>query len=176
MFLLVLITSSPLLYARGQSLEYKVKAAYLYNFLKFTLWPEQDSPDEAPMLRVCILGDNPFGESLAPLENRILNGWRIKLLEMTDPDFVDDDCNLLFIAEANPDKNRALLQAVSRPGLLTVGESDHFTDNGGIIGFVIRDQTVKIQINETAAKTAGLEFDPRLLKLGRAVNHHKNQH
>jgi len=157
--------------------EYKVKAAYIYNFIKFTFWPEHGSANKHAPLLVCILGDDPFGETLAPLENRVINGRRPKLLYFDKPDAQLNDCNLVFIAENNPAKNTAiLLHAVSRHGLLSVGEAEHFTDNGGMIGFVIHKRHVAVQFNEAAAQAAGLVFDPRLVKLGQFTNNNNNQH
>ena len=172
----VLIVACPVLHARGQTLEYKVKAAYLYHFIKFTFWPEHSFANEHAPLLVCILGDDPFGRTLVPLENRVINGHRPKLLYFDKPDARLDDCNLVFITENDPAKNTAILHAVSRHGVLTVSEAEHFADNGGMIGFVIRDQHVTALFNEAAAQAAGLGFDPRLVKLGKFIHSTNKPH
>ena len=54
---------SQLLYADDSSVEYKIKAGYLYNFTKFITW----SADNAETFNLCILGDDPFGELINPI-------------------------------------------------------------------------------------------------------------
>src|SRR4029079_60502 len=40
--------------------EYRVKAAYLYNFVKYVEWPRNDKSS----ILICIAGQNPFGDVL----------------------------------------------------------------------------------------------------------------
>src|SRR5579872_5353697 len=50
--------------ADEQSLEYQVKAAFLLNFTKFTEWPSSVFPETNSTFTICILGVDPFGNSL----------------------------------------------------------------------------------------------------------------
>src|SRR5439155_7608166 len=47
--------------AQDASLEYQVKAAYLYNFVKFIEWP---AVPRSGALTICTAGGNPFGAAL----------------------------------------------------------------------------------------------------------------
>lgn len=49
--------------------------------------------------------------------------------------------------------------------MLTVSETDHFLEAGGIINFVHEDGRVRFEINEPAAQRAGLKISPQLLAL-----------
>ena len=44
-------------------LEYKVKAAYLLNFIRYTEWPVGTLHNNNPII-ICILGKDPFGNLL----------------------------------------------------------------------------------------------------------------
>src|SRR5688572_24355544 len=60
--LAVLLASS--LPAQTPNVEYRIKAAYLFNFAKFVSWPAENftSPD-APII-IGILGKDPFGNEI----------------------------------------------------------------------------------------------------------------
>jgi hypothetical protein len=75
----------------------------------------------------------------------------------------------VFITKTKPKKVQSILKTLSGLNILTVGESANFAANGGIIGFIINNGRVQFQINQSAAQTAQLTFDARLLKLGHPV-------
>ena len=53
--------------------------------------------------------------------------------------------------------------------MLTVGESEHFVEQGGMIGFFLEDNKVRFEINLTAAEHAKLKISARLLSLAKTV-------
>jgi hypothetical protein len=55
--------------------------------------------------------------------------------------------------------------------VLTVGESDGFTTNGGVIGFKLEGEKVRIEINTAAADRAKLHISAKLLSLAQAEKH-----
>src|ERR1700722_13419516 len=58
-------------------LEYEVKAAFLFNFLKFVEWPP--SPGGTPWV-ICVLGHDPFGDVLdETVRGKIVNGRRVEV-------------------------------------------------------------------------------------------------
>ncbi len=54
---------------------------------------------------------------------------------------------------------------MSEPGLLTVGETPGFLEHGGIINLVEVQGRIRFEINQEAAKRAGLTVSSRLLRL-----------
>ena len=146
--------------AQEVPLEYQVKAAYLFNFLQFVEWPE-DATD-GPLV-VCVAQPNPFGDRLAnTLRDELVSGRRIDLRVIGDP---DGTCNVLFIprdAPADP-----YLQTTRATATLTVGESPGFLRRGGLINFIRAGANVRFEIDEAAARRAGLRISSRLLRLAR---------
>ncbi len=160
---------TPSVQANEQSIEYKIKAAYLYNFSKFTDWPDERAFAEQNSFSICILGEDPFGSVITPIENKKAHKHPIKLLYFSQLDAGVGQCKLLFIAETDTYHVQSILLALSDTNILTVGESSDFALSGGMIGFVIQNGRVQFQINKQVAKNAQLKFDPRLLKLGQVV-------
>jgi hypothetical protein len=149
--------------------EYQVKAEFMERFTRFIDWPEASFPaPDAPFV-FCTLGEAPFGQSLERLaaEHKV-KGRPILIRHMTSPTQLEQ-CHLLFIAQSEQQRLRAILsQAVGKP-ILTVGDTSGFASAGVIINFFIERELVRFEINVKAARETGLTFSSKLLKLGRLV-------
>ena len=148
--------------AQAVSEEYRVKAAYLYNFLKFVEWPPEAGSGP---LTICIAGRNPFGMVLHEMvRGEVVNGRGVGARVILEP---EPGCHVLFVPEGAA--LRAYLRwAIGRP-VLTVGESRTFIDQGGIVSFYLDRGNVRFEINPGAAERAGLRISARLLQLARIV-------
>ncbi|MGA3190710.1 MAG: YfiR family protein [Bryobacteraceae bacterium] len=142
-------------------LEYQVKAAFLFNFLKFIEWPP--TAGDGPWV-IGVLGTDPFGQALdQTVRGKIVNGRPVEVRRYSRLSEVKD-CNILFIGRAAVGRIGIPVQ----PGLLTVGEAPGFLKAGGIVNFQIDDNRVRFEIQPAAARSAGLRVSAQLLKLGRA--------
>lgn len=140
-------------------LEYQVKAAFLYNFLKFVDWP--DASGDAPWV-VGVVGRDPFGNYLEEaVRAKKVNGREVVVRRFARLAEVRD-CHVLFI----PNTEFRRVGVAAQPGLLTVGESPGFLDAGGVINFFIEDERVRFEIRPEAARGSGLHISAQLLKLG----------
>ena len=52
------------------SQEYQVKAAFLYNFIKFVDWPEEKTADSNEPITIGIIGNDPFGNAFEPIKDK----------------------------------------------------------------------------------------------------------
>jgi hypothetical protein len=144
--------------------EYDVKGAFLLNFARFVEWPRTSERGASP-LSICILGDDPFRDSL----NRLVSGESIgsRPLVVKHLGKWSDACEILFIPASYP--SQASLLAEIGPGVLTVGETPEFLRDGGIISFAVVGQRVRFDINRQAADRSGLRLSSRLLGVARTV-------
>jgi hypothetical protein len=153
--------------AAEEPLEYKVKAAFLLNFTKFVDWPaaafaEPDSP-----FLICILGEDPFGQTLDQLvAGEVVNGRKVAVQRIRNSP-APKSCKVLFIGRSVGDLPE-LLPSLGQ-GLLTVGDREDFIGEGGMIAFVIENRRVRFDINQAAAENAGLKLSARLLNVARSV-------
>jgi len=146
----------------GDALEYQVKAAFLFNFLKFVDWPPAAA--DSPWV-IGILGHDPFAGVLEDtVRGKMVSGRRVEVRRYTRSADVKD-CNILFIGRADYER----LGMPVQPGLLTVGESPGFLKSGGIINFYLDDNRVHFEIRPEVAHAAGLRLSSQLLKLGRTL-------
>ena len=159
---LVVSTSVAVPNAQEISQEYQIKAAYLYNFLKYVEW--QDPVDRTFM--ICVAGQNPFGGVLDALtKNERVRGNPVKteLILGFEP-----GCDVIFTPRTS--NIPAYLQGAAGMPILTVGETPRFIEQGGIVNFFLENGKVRFEINRNAAERAGLRISSRLLQLARIVD------
>ncbi len=164
---LLFLLPAPLLFADDANVEYKIKAGYLYNFTKFVTWSE----DDAKTFNVCIWGEDPFGALIEPLETKTALGRPIKLFRFNNGLQHDQHCHILYMNDPGNDRVALKDALVIRDldNTLTVGESEEFTKQGGMIGFVNRQDKIKIQINVNAFKQSRLTVSAKLLEVAEIV-------
>jgi hypothetical protein len=149
--------------------EYQVKAAYLFNFLKFVEWPGDSSMDLHGPWVICVVGQNPFGDELAQaVSGKIVQGRELQIKIFQPRDDLRG-CHVLFISASETKRLPSILTALHGASVLTVGDMDHFTESGGMIQFVTADGRVRFAIDVGATGRARLKVSSKLLSLARAV-------
>jgi hypothetical protein len=153
--------------APDESLEYRVKAAYLLNFTRYVEWPTP--PASTTRLSICVMGTDPFGRILdATVAGRTVQGRPLEVRRVQSAPGARG-CEVVFVSRETWRRDPESLKALADAGSLTVGESEQFARSGGVIGFVIRDETVRFVINAPARDRAGLRISSRMLSLAAAI-------
>ena len=149
--------------------EYKIKAAFLYNFAKLTEWPASTFPDAAAPITFGVLGKDPFGARLKDVaKGKTIAGRPITIVHFAQLNEVKD-CQLLFIPASENNRLSAILTRLADRPILTVGDANGFAGSGGIIGLVRRDAEIRFEVNRHAAARAGLTLSSKLLRLAEIV-------
>lgn len=166
--LLTLWTSAGL--ADGPTVsEYQVKAAFLYNFIKFIEWPDKAFSAPVDPIVVGVLGEDPFGAMLdETLAGKSVQGHSFKVARFSKLGAVEG-CHVLFVADSDPGRVTAIVAREGRSPVLTVGELPGFVDLGGMIGFDVEARRVRFDVNLQALRAAGLKPSSQLLKVARTV-------
>ena len=152
--------------------EYKFKAAYLFHFTQFVEWPSNVFTDAKSPLIIGILGENPFGNELENgLRDKTVDGRPIKTRIIQSPAEARTNCHVLFISASEKQKEREIIQSLEGASILTVGETEDFTDSGGMIKFVSVDKRIRFEIKDETAKKAGLKIRAKLLTLAVPPSH-----
>lgn len=167
-FLAVCGPSNSTAQTEPSTLQYQVKAVYVYNFLKFVDWPSGTFKHEQDPINVCVIGKHPIGKALEPIKNQTAKRRPIQLLHLT---FRDDvaHCQVLFVAKADPRRAATLFEKAAQASVLTVSDMEDFIDLGGMIGFVIQDDRVLLEINLQKTRAAKLEISAKVLEIASTV-------
>jgi hypothetical protein len=149
--------------------EYQIKAAFLYNFAKFAVWPESpEMPSDSTTL--CVFGDDPFGAALdEAVGGKSIHGKPVVIKRMNQPrDAVG--CQVLFVAASESQRLPLLLRELRGLPVLTVGDMPQAAQRGAVIGFRTHGNRVRFEINPDAALQAGLRLSSQLLRLATLVS------
>jgi hypothetical protein len=146
----------------------KVKAAFLRNFTHYVRWPAGVFADDHSPWRICILGNDPFGDILdKTLTGRFEQGRAFQILRAETLNELPQ-CEIVYIAYKDAAKRRAALAELKKSPVLTVGDAPDFLQEGGIIQFQIEDR-VEMSINLDQARSVSLAIQTKMLEVSRNV-------
>jgi len=149
--------------------EYQVKALFLVNFAKYVDWPPKAfSSDDAPIV-IGFVGQDRFGDNFKQvIEGKTING-RTVVVKHVDSEQEYRSCHILFVSASEKDRLANILDAVKDSAVLTVGETDEFLAQQGMINLKKKDNKVRLEINLIAAQRAQLKLSSKLLSVADAV-------
>jgi hypothetical protein len=173
--------------------EYRVKAAFMYNFLmfvdglRFQQEPDgsaKDAADADEPVVIGIIGRDPFQDAFVPLQDRRISDRKVIIKHFRGfSDLRSEDaeitlhpdqkavskCDLLFIGSSEEPYLRLILTPIRNERVLTVAEIPAFIERGGMIGLVTERYRVRFEVNVVAAKRANLAMRSKLLRLAKRV-------
>ena len=167
-----LLAASPGPFARAEDLhveEYKVKAAFLYNFVKFVEWPDAAFEDASAPFVLAVVGSDPFGRHLDDLQGKTVKGRPIVVRRAASLQALGS-FHVLFVPSAGTPDLESVLPAAEAMGALTVGDGPGFRARGGMIELVRDGDRVGFEVNLDAARRAGLTISSKLLTLAKLVS------
>jgi hypothetical protein len=149
--------------------EYEVKAAYLYNFLKFVEWPTDRAVASTGPFCIAVVGADPFGAVLEKtVASKEVLGRPVTIRRVGEPKSASG-CQVVFVGRLPNAPTASILRALAGTGALTVGDEPGFAQKGGMVNFVLDEDSVGFEINPAAAAREGLTLSPRLLQLATIV-------
>jgi hypothetical protein len=150
--------------------EYRVKAAFLFQFTQFVDWPpEAFSSGQTPMV-IGVLGEDPFGTFLdETVRNEKVNGHPLVVEHYRRLEDVNG-CHVLFVSQSEANRMGDIVRAFKGRSTLMVGDANDFADRGGMIQFVTQENRIRLRINLAAARAANLTISSKLLRPAMVIN------
>lgn len=153
----------------AESLEYGVKAAFVYNFAKFVEWPAESLIGDTPFV-IGVLGRDPFKRVLdETVSGKTVREKRIAVKRVLR---IEDalDCHILYISDSEKDGIAEIIRHLDRLPALTVSDVGRFAERGGMIQLMMDQNRVRFAINLAATEQSGLKPSSQLLKLAKVVS------
>lgn len=142
-----------------------LKAAFLFNFVKFTTWPSDALPDAAP-LAMCVVNAPAVGNALgAAVQGRVLSGHAIRVTQPAESTNLRG-CHVLFVSGPRPAALKVVATVRGAP-VLTVSDLPSFTAEGGIAQLHLQQGQLRFAFGIDAARAARLQISSKLLTLAR---------
>jgi hypothetical protein len=151
--------------------EYRIKAAYLYQFGRYIEWPANAFADaQAPFVIGVMEGDPIIADLEQIAQVKKIQDRPIRIQRFASPADMRA-CHILFLS-ASPaaETQEAIVHRIAGPGVLLVGDAEKFLDWGGAIRFVVEENKVRISISRKAAHCQGLTVSAKLLQVAHVVD------
>jgi hypothetical protein len=149
--------------------EYDIKAAFLINFARFTVWPDSAFSSPTAPLVLGIYGVDPFDRStFDEIAKKPINGRRLEVRRIQSVSAIEG-CHFLFINGVDDKTLSLVIDFLRNKPVLTVGESAGFQAAGGMIRFLVEAEKVRFEINLKQAARARLEVSSKLLALAKTI-------
>ena len=156
--------------------EHEIKAAFLYSFAQFITWETRATTGQTAALTAaqtaaltyCAVQEGPVVNALKELiAAKPTAGETRRYTLLADLSNIRQ-CHILFLGADN-NKSESL-QLRPEESVLTVGDSQGFVANGGIIEFRRQGARVQVHINLATARAQRIQISSKLLKLATIYN------
>jgi hypothetical protein len=141
-----------------------LKAAFIYNFAKFTEWPADGLPNAEPFV-ICVLGDSAVADALEQtVKGRMLAGHNITVSHVA-PVGGTRVCPVLYVSGMTTAQAARAVSGLRDAPVLTISDVEGFADAGGIAQFFFERGRLRFSVHIDSAKRARLQISSRLLAL-----------
>jgi hypothetical protein len=144
--------------------EYRLKAAFVYNFALFTEWPG----DAGMPLNLCVYGSDPFGPEIDVLQGKAI-GDRTLAVYRKPVGTALTGCQIVFIAHSAIGRAAQVLKELQGSAVLTVADSPGAARQGVVLNMSVSQNKVSFEANLLAARDAGIKLSSKLLRLATEV-------
>lgn len=143
-----------------------LKAAFVFNFAKFTDWPAAVVPSAAEPFVLCVVGDAAVGDALERLvKGRVLAGHNMTVYK--SPAAPEQVCHVIYVSGLTATQATQLVARHRDLPVLTISDADGFTDLGGIAQFFFEHGQLRFNIDVASARRAHLQISSSLLALAK---------
>jgi hypothetical protein len=152
--------------ARADSLEYPIKAAFLYKFGSYVEWPSGAFAAPSAPLILCVTGRDPFGAVLDQTVSGRTVGTHPVVIRRMPTASRGAGCHIAFLGGSAEQPVAESARAFAGAPVLTVTEG---AETPGAIRLMVKDNRVRFEIDQRAAQLAGVAISSKLLNLAVAV-------
>jgi hypothetical protein len=148
--------------------EYDVKAAFLFNIVKFIDWPSEAFASSSTPITIGILGQDPFGPILDRLvQGRVINQRRVIIRRASR---VGDlkNAHLVFLSPSEASHAAEICATLQTGPVICVGDSEQ-TAPYVTINFSVEAGRIVFSVNRGPAERTGMKISSKLLNLAKSV-------
>jgi hypothetical protein len=153
------------------SQEYRIKAAYLYQFGRYVDWPAKAFATPKSPFVIGVLDRDPLIPDLEQIAKiKKLQDRPIKIQRLGSAADVLA-CHILYLpASASQETQTEIIRKTAGKNVLLVGDANDFITWGGTMQFAVEDNKIRVLVARKAAERAGLTISAKLLQVARVVD------
>lgn len=151
-------------------LEYRVKAAFLYQIAGYVEWPKKAFPRPDTPVTIGVIGAEPLAEELSRIvPGRTAGNRPIAVRRLKAPASLDG-VHVLFVGHERRSQIAGLAAKAREGAILLVTESEGALAEGGMVNFVVVDGRVRFEVALESVRSSGLALSSRLLAVAQQVH------
>ncbi|WP_227819477.1 YfiR family protein [Mariprofundus micogutta] len=148
-------------------------AVYIFNFIRFTDWPENSLAKDAAPDKDSVLINVLHNQKIHDTLKRIIAKPAAQKLGLALQSCNQTSCiqnsSVLFIGESDRGHFSQLLKLVEGSPVLTISDVPGFAEQGGMVEIKYHNEKLTFVVNLQAVNRAGLYISAQLLQLGEIV-------
>lgn len=164
-FILLLASYNPAMADTGRitATENAVKAAYIYNILRFVSWDASSPLAQTESLNICLYNSHSFRHNLDPIRKKVIDGRQIRISNISDVE--QTSCHLIFFNDNKPVNAEVIIELSQNSNAILLGNDNSFIKHGGLFSFYIEDNKVRLAANRKALAKTRLNISSLLLEV-----------
>ncbi len=163
--ILVQVFNVPHVLAAENNFEAKLKAGFVYNFIKI----EQPKMQPVGYYKLCVAGNSSINEVLPELNHKKVHGVAIKIINIL-PNESPANCDSLFIGKIIDQSNIDFLIKVSKENsVLTMSDVSSYLDLGVVISLKQLQGKLRFDVNLKSARESNIMLNAHLLRLAHFI-------
>lgn len=155
--------------AASKDAQQQVKAQFIYNFVNYVEWPSDAFSSPTSSIKLCLYGDVPFAAYLLSFSGSVVGQRELTFIIGNTVNDIYSGCHILYVGDDKRIDLPTLWKQIQYVYVLSVGEREGFTDNGGIINILRTKDRLEFDVNINNALSNGLFLDSDLLALARTI-------
>jgi len=148
--------------------EHQIKAAMIFNMMRFVDWPESALPNADENIDICVVSRGALATAVESLKGKQVKGKSIAIRQ-TGKSGGFSGCHVLLLSDTDRQTVSAILEQTRSTPVMTVGDSRGFAAAGGVFGFIILDGKIRFEVNLASAQKHRIRISSQLLKLAQTV-------
>jgi len=145
-----------------------LKAAFLYNFAKFSEWPSAALAPGQP-LAMCVVGDAAMADALGQTtKGHTIDGHELTVTVLKVGESASG-CHLLYVTASEIKRSAGLLLEAKGASVFTVSNADGFAESGGVAQLMVENDRMRFTINIGSSPRGGMNISTKILSLAKIV-------
>jgi hypothetical protein len=158
----------------------KIQAGCIYHLAKLVTWPQDRFENKDAPIVVGFLGEDDSGvadyfESQAPsftaqdrklVVKKFHDFVPVRAGIITRSKFASElrQCHILYISPSEEARMDDIQEILKDSGVLTVGGTESFTNSGGMVGFTVEKDSLKIRVYLKRVESQNLKISAQFLQ------------
>jgi len=147
--------------------EADLKAAYIYNFARYTKW--EGLGEKRNQFVICVHKESDLLKSLKKLEKKKMKGMQIKVIVVGEGKNCLRSCHVVILPKLHRKRLEALVKKAVASNVLSVSDTEGYAQKGVTINLKKVSNKMTFEVNLDQVRHSKLKISSNLLKMATIV-------